>query len=92
VTRFDLETLPAGPVWGGIRASDKSQGEPPQWLISRRTTKGPGLGFPDWIDGNYIGDALRMSQKKDLLYIWYRRPDMTSLVGAIRKLRGLGRR
>jgi hypothetical protein len=27
VTRFDLETFPAGPVWGGIRASDVSQGE-----------------------------------------------------------------
>ena len=27
VTRFDLESFPAGPVWGGIRASDRSQGD-----------------------------------------------------------------
>ncbi|KAJ3550352.1 hypothetical protein NM208_g25 [Fusarium decemcellulare] len=27
VTRFDLETFSAGPVWGGIRASDLSQAE-----------------------------------------------------------------
>ncbi|KAM0426435.1 hypothetical protein ACHAPT_008126 [Fusarium lateritium] len=27
VTRFDLQTLPAGKVWGGIRASDLSHGE-----------------------------------------------------------------
>lgn len=27
VTRFDLETIPGGPIWGGIRASNSSQGD-----------------------------------------------------------------